>query len=236
MSALTRPAAGKVLRIKLEQADPVLRAAAAALWWADGLGERYPRYLWAMHGVIRASVPLMQAAAARCAELSDADPVAAPLREYLRLHIAEERDHDEWLLQDLAALGVDPAAVRTEQPPLTVARLVGPQYYWIEHHHPVALLGYMAVLESNSPHARLADHIMAEGRVPEAAVRTVRAHAALDPGHSDAIFELLDALPLTGAQASAVTISALSTVEALIALFVHIGRRTREPGRRTRDD
>jgi hypothetical protein len=189
-----------------------------------------------MHGVIRASVPLMQAAAARCAHVFAVDPVAAPLHEYLRRHIAEEQDHDEWLLEDLAALGGDPATVRAEPPPPMVARLVGPQYYWIEHYHPVALLGYMAVLESNAPHARLADHIKAEGRVPEAAVRTVRAHADLDPGHADAIFELLDALPLTGAQASAVTASALSTVEALIALFVHIGRGSREPGRRTRDD
>jgi hypothetical protein len=66
---------------------------------------------------------------------------------YLERHIEEERHHDEWTLDDLAAVGIEPAQTLAIRPTANVAALVGAQYYWILHHHPVALLGYMATLE-----------------------------------------------------------------------------------------
>ena len=36
-------------------------------------------------------------------------------------------------------------------PPPSVAGLVGSQYYWILHHHPVAFLGYVALMEGYPP-------------------------------------------------------------------------------------
>jgi hypothetical protein len=218
------------LRVTLASAAPALRAASARLWQRPGLAERYPRYLRVMHGVIRASVPLMDLAARRCAALGPADPVAGPLRAYLRQHIVEEAGHDDWLLADLAALGADPRQASAGHPPAVVARLVGAQYYWVEHFHPVAVLGYIAVLESNAPSVRLADWLMSAAGVPADAVRTVREHAELDTGHSDAVHDLIDELPLTPAQISAVTVSGLHTAEALMALFAHIGNTTRRRG------
>lgn len=213
-----------ILRTKFAQAAPALRAASAELWLAPGLGRRYPAYLRAMHGVVRTSVPLMELAARRCAELGPGDPVCAPLRRYLETHVAEEHGHDDWLSADLAVLGGDPAAALAEPPSPAVARLVGAQYYWIEHHHPVALLGYIAVLEGNAPTAALADWITSAGGLPDAAVRTVREHADLDAGHTEAVFELFDALPLTAAQLNAVAISGLHTAHALTALYAHLLR------------
>jgi hypothetical protein len=207
---------------------PALRAAAADLWRRPRLDRRYGEYLRVMHGVVRASVPLMELAERRCADLGAGDAVAAPLRRYLRQHIAEERGHDDWLLADLAAFGADPAVPLTRAPPPAVARLVGPQYYWIVHHHPVALLGYIAVLEGNAPATALAGWIVSRTGLPDAAVRTVREHAALDAGHADAVFELLDALPLTAAQTGVVTTNALSTVDALIALYGYLTRHIAE--------
>ncbi|GIJ47869.1 hypothetical protein Val02_47550 [Virgisporangium aliadipatigenens] len=213
-----------VLRTKLDLATPALRATSALLWQPHRLRERYPEYLRAMHGVIRASVPLMATAARRCAELAADDPVARALGGYLPAHIAEELDHDRWLLEDLAALGADPEATARGVPPPAVARLVGPQYYWIAHVHPVALLGYIAVLEGNAPHPSLAGRIVAAAGVPEAAVRTVREHAELDTGHSAAIIGLLDRLPLTPRQSTVVTLSALSTVDTLTELLAGVVR------------
>jgi hypothetical protein len=210
------------LRAVLGQAEPALRGAAAVLWSEPGLDERYPRYLQAMHGVLRASVPLMERAAARCAELDPRDPSADRLRGYLVHHAAEERGHDVWAMEDLALLGGDPAAVRDEQPWSEVAALVGPQYYWIEHYHPVALLGYIAVLEGNAPRPGLAEWISAATGVPDAAVRTVREHADLDTGHTEAIYRLLDSLSLDSVQARAVTVSALYTADALIDLLTRL--------------
>jgi len=217
------------LRVVLSATEPALRAASAELWSRPGLAQRYPRYLHAMHGVLRASVPLMERAALRCAELESRDPCAGRLRRYLETHSAEERDHDAWLLEDLAALGGDPAAVIEDQPCAAVARLVGPQYYWIEHHHPAALLGYIAVLEGNAPHIGLAAWIAGAAEVPESAVRTVREHAELDTAHTEEIHRLLDDLALTEGQVRAVTVSALCTAQALIGLFDHLVRTT--PGR-----
>ncbi len=220
-----RRAASAGLRARLALTAPVLAAAGARLWRADGLGARYRAYLELMHGVLRASVPLMERAAARCAELGDADPVSAPLAGYLRAHAEEERGHDDWLLDDVAVLGACPAEVRADLPPPAVARLVGAQYYWIEHHHPVALLGYIAVLEDNAPAGRLADHVAAAAGVPQAALRTVREHADLDGGHTAGLFRLLDELPLSRRQERAVAVSALHTVDGVVELFARIERR-----------
>lgn len=207
------------LRTTFDQATPALRVAAAQIWRRSGLRDRYPEYLRTMHGVIRASVPLMELAARRCAARPD-DPVSAPLHGYLRRHVGEEQGHDDWLLDDLAALGetVDPAA----PPPPVVARLVGAQYYWVAHHDPVALLGYIAVLEGNAPHVGLAPRLVSSAGLPEAAVRTVRDHAALDTTHVEAVFDLIDSLPLRPDQVTAIAVSGLCTAEGLIRLFAHI--------------
>lgn len=179
-----------------------------------------------MHGVIRASVPLMELAARRCAERAADDPVAGPLRQYLLRHIEQERGHDDWLLEDLAALGCELPRRVDAQPSPTVARLVGAQYYWIEHYHPVALMGYIAVLEGNAPTPELGDWIVRTAGVPEGAVRTAREHAELDARHAEAAFHLLEALALTAAQTNAVTISGLHTAETLIKLFAEVVRAT----------
>ncbi|GGP00002.1 iron-containing redox enzyme family protein [Wenjunlia tyrosinilytica] len=219
-----RPPAAFALRAKLSLAAPALRTTTAELWRRQGLGSRYARYLRTMHAVVRASVPLMEQAAAKCRQLGAGDPVADRLARYLDEHAVEERGHDDWLLADLAAVGEDPAAALAEPPPPAVASLVGAQYYWIEHHHPVALLGYIAVLEGNAPAPWLADRLAALTGLPEAAFRTVRDHAELDTGHVRALDELLDTLPLTPAQERTVAVSALHTADALTSLFARLSR------------
>ncbi|MEZ0111180.1 hypothetical protein ABH920_005195 [Catenulispora sp. EB89] len=207
-----------MLHVKISLADHALNAALDRLWRPDGLVLRYGRYLAAMHQVIRASVPLMDLAARRCAERGAADPLAARLHDYLVEHIDEERGHDLWLLDDLAVMhgsnGVpEPSAG------LAAARLVGPQYYWIEHGHPATLLGYIAVLESRAPAVWLADRLALDTGLPTEAFRTVRAHAELDGGHTSQLDELLDDLPLSRAQDAAIGVSALHTIGALTELI-----------------
>lgn len=213
-----------LFRLEITHAMPAVRTAAARLWQAPGLDRRYPAYLRSMHGVLRSSVPLMEFAARRCAELDRHDPIAEPLRDYLELHIIEERGHDDWLLEDLAVLGVAPDQVLSEPPLPSIARLVGPQYYWIGHYHPVVLLGYIAVLESNAPAEGLAPMIASSLGIPAEALRTVREHAALDTGHADAVLDLLDRLPLTPLHRRAVGVSGLHTASALIDLFAELVR------------
>lgn len=209
------------LGLKLSLGAPALEAALRRLWRPDGLTARYGAYLAAMHQVIRASVPLMERAALRCRELTD--PVAGPLARYLEEHVEEERGHDDWLVADLAAAGLDPAELLARQPPVAVARLAGPQYYWIEHHHPVALLGYIRVLEGHAPAPWLAGRLQRGTGLPAAAFRTVAEHAGLDGGHLAGLDRTLDALALSPARQREVTVSALQTLDAAIELFTVLG-------------
>ncbi|ARF72635.1 hypothetical protein B7C62_10375 [Kitasatospora albolonga] len=216
------------LRTKLLLLEPELRGATAHMWRAGDLLPRYRAYLCAMHAVIRASVPLMELALRRTSERRG-DPLAEPLAAYLAEHIQEEADHDAWLLEDLRAAGSTPGEALGPLPPPDVAALVGPQYYWIEHHHPVALLGYIAVLEGYAPAPGLTGRIAALTGLPAAALRTVREHAALDTGHLDELHALLDRLPLTREQEAAVAVSALHSLDALTRLFVRLGRSAPAP-------
>ncbi|WP_411079165.1 iron-containing redox enzyme family protein [Streptomyces sp. cmx-18-6] len=220
------------LRTKLLLLEPELRDATAHMWRAEGLLPRYRTYLCTMHAVIRASVPLMELALARSrrrAQDGPGDPLAEPLAAYLAEHIEEETGHDAWLLADLFAAGASAADALGPMPPPDVATLVGPQYYWIEHHHPVALLGYIAVLEGYAPAPGLTDRICTLTGLPAAALRTVREHAALDTDHLDELYALLDRLPLTREQETAVAVSALHSLDALTRLFVRLGRSATAP-------
>ena len=214
------------LRMKLELAAPTLNQTMTALWQPAGLAERYLDYLAVMHAVIRASVPMMQDAAARCRALSD-DPVAAALADYFIEHIDEELHHDDWLLQDLAAAGCEPALVISELPSVAVARLVGPQYYWLRHHHPISLLGYIAVLEGNSPPRWLAGQLAAATGLPAAAFRTLHHHAIADLDHSAEFDGFLDSLPLTADLQRVISVSALSTADSFTELLTQLNDPTR---------
>ncbi|MFE2294794.1 iron-containing redox enzyme family protein [Streptomyces sp. NPDC059452] len=216
------------LRTKLLLLEPELRGVTAHMWRSERLLPRYRTYLCTMHAVIRASVPLMELAL-RCTAARRGDPLSEPLAAYLTEHIEEEAGHDAWLLEDLRAAGAVPEDALSTLPPPDVAALVGPQYYWIEHHHPVTLLGYIAVLEGYAPAPGLTDRIAGLTGLPAAALRTVREHAALDTGHVDELYALLDRLPLTREQEAAVAVSALHSLDALTRLFVRLGRSAPAP-------
>ena len=215
MAQATRHEAGasEQLRRKIGLLLPGLIDAGERLLAHPRVGELYPEYLFTSHCVIRASVPLMEAARARAQELAREDPVSEALVDYFDEHIPEELDHDEWLLGDLELLGRPRAEVLTRPPSPTVAALVGAQYYWIHHYHPVALLGYIAVFEGYPPSPEMIDALVESTGYPRDAFRTMIAHAELDPGHCAELDELLDTLPLTREQAAVIGLSALQTVD-----------------------
>lgn len=173
------------------------------------LAELWPEYLILQHQIIRATVPLTEAALGRARELDD--PLAAPLARYLEEHVDEELGHDETLLGDLELLGIDRTIVLARMPPPTVAGLVGSQYYWIHHYHPVAFLGYVALMEGYPPTLELIDELVERSGQPRAAFRTYVEHAELDPGHRDHLDRTIDSLPLDASHEVALGISAIAT-------------------------
>ena len=204
---------GLDLQRKIELVSPLLRAAGHRLLTHPSVGAVYCEYLFVSHCVVRASVPLMESALKQAESMDD--PHARRLTGYLRSHIAEELDHDEWLLEDLESLGVERAGVLARPPPAAVAALVGAQYYWTLHYHPIALLGYMAVLEGHPPSPEQIDLLMERTGFSPRAFRTLIEHAALDPGHGDEIFGMLDELSCGEDLSAVLGLSAMHTVVGL---------------------
>jgi pyrroloquinoline quinone (PQQ) biosynthesis protein C len=201
---------------------PALLAAGPRLIQHPRVADLYVDFLLASHCIIRASVPLMEAARAQAEALQDDDAVAAALARYLQDHVPEETGHDDWLLDDLEVLGVERTTVLARPPGSAVAALVGAQYYWMFHYHPVALLGYIAVLEGYPPSMQLIQDLESRTAHDTRAFRTLRKHSELDPGHREELDELLDRLPLTRAQSRVIGLSAIHTVGQLTRVYEEI--------------
>lgn len=214
------------LRGKLSLALPSFGDVAWRIWDSPNVASLYQEYLCTMHCIVRSSVPLMETAIARAHEL-EGDPVAAGVAAYLESHVDEERGHDEWVLQDLEATGFDRNEPLRRIPPPAVAALVGSQYYWIRHHHPVALLGHIAVVEGYPPSVSLAQTLEQRTGFGPDAFRSLARHSMLDIHHRDEFLDALDALPLRREHEELVGVSALHTVRGLIEIFELILERQR---------
>jgi len=206
------PETSKLLHGKIELVSGPFLDASRRFLAHPNVAALYPEYLITLHCIVRSSVPVMQAALDRAEAMADSDPVAEGLTAYLERHIDEERGHDRWLLEDLERLGVPPAAVLARVPSPSVAALVGSQYYWVLHYHPVALLGYLAVAEGYPAAPSLIEDLISRTGYPRECFRMLAEHAELDPHHRDELDQLLDSLPLTEDLETLLGLSAMSTV------------------------
>ncbi len=173
--------------------------------------ELYPSLLFRSHCIARATVPLLRAAVARLEMLRQGDPAAPGLIDVLGHLAAEEEGHDEWLLQDLEVLGVSRQEVMSRMPPPIIASLVGAQYYWLAHHHPVAVMGYVFVTETAPPGKDDLEALIARTGLPRKAFRSLLAHSLLDQKHGADLERALDALPLTEDHLSALGVSLIAS-------------------------
>lgn len=162
----------------------------------------------------RRMVPLMETALERARELAHHDDVAEGLATYLERHIPEETHSDEpggATLDDLEAFGIDPVALRAELPPPKIAALVGAQYFWILHYHPVAVLGYLE-LEAYHPHGPTLERFIEKTGLPRDGFRQLLLHAKLDVVHARELHRVLDSLPLQPHHEQLIGLSALQTI------------------------
>lgn len=143
-----------------------------------------------LYQVMRASEDLLEEAHARLLRRPKLTAFERELLDYYRVHLVEETDHATWLAEDLATAKID---VNKLPVSMDAAHIVGAQFYLLRYQHPVALLGYMAYLES-APVQRdtMARLEQIHGRE---LLRTIRHHAEHDPGHIEDIYALLDRVP-----------------------------------------
>jgi hypothetical protein len=87
--------------------------------------------------------------------------------------------------------------------------MVGAAYYWTLHHHPVAALGHFAVLDGDRPSPVLVADLQAATGHPAGAFTMLAHRAAADPAERDALWRLIDVMPLAAAHVEVVTRAAV---------------------------
>ena len=102
----------------------------------------YVAYLTNVFHYAQHSARVIALAGSRCVA---ANP---PLAQYLFKHADEELGHEQWALDDLAALGVPAERVHASRPVPACAAMVGYEYYVAGHANPVGLFGWLYTLEA----------------------------------------------------------------------------------------
>jgi len=150
----------------------------------DGVAGRlglpsYTAFLTQAYHHVRHTTPLLMACGARVPGEKEW------LRDAMAHYIEEELGHQEWILADLAACGVDPEQVRHSEPAPPAEIMVAYAYDLIARRNPVGFLGMVLVLEGTSIRLALdaADRIQAGLDLPDTAFSYLRSHGALDQDH-----------------------------------------------------
>jgi pyrroloquinoline quinone (PQQ) biosynthesis protein C len=162
----------------------------------------YRAFLHDLYYIVLHFCPIMAAAAARC------DAHQNNIREDLRERIEEETGHEQWVLEDVAAVGGDVRSVTTTPPSAPVQAMIGYNYYAAERVHPCSVLGMLYVLEviASVYGGKVADSIArAIGRDPgKGGFRFLSSHATMDADHLAQLNVLLKTIDEPAAQAAIV--------------------------------
>jgi hypothetical protein len=206
--------ASERLRYKLELIGPGVTLPARLLLEHPNADEVYPRYLAAGYHITCGMLGVMEAALERARALAPADSVASDLARYLDRHLLEERHHEEpggAVLDDLRCLGVEAEALVEASSSTKTALLVGAQYYWIFHRHPVAVLGFLE-LEAYHSELPVVEQLIETTGLPRDAFRQLLLHAKLDAVHARELHQVLDSMALEPRHEQLIGLSALHTI------------------------
>lgn len=228
MTALTveaGPRHSEVVRAKIALFGRRLGHTAYTFWTSPDFPRLYREYIFQSHSIIRASVPLMQAAMNACSLPQHAsDPVLQGFARYLRHHIPEETGHHEWILDDGEAMGLKRAAILRRLPKESATELVGVQYYWIHHYNPIALAGFIATMEGDPPTTEFIEEIARRNDLPLNCFTSFLYHAKIDPQHRRDLDAVLDSLPLTQDHLALIGLSSLRTIRMMTGIMEGIIR------------
>ncbi|GAA5126176.1 TenA family transcriptional regulator [Alloalcanivorax gelatiniphagus] len=141
--------------------------------------ESYRYFLSQAYHHVKHTVPLMMACGARLPARLEW------MREALVEYIRDEYGHQEWILNDLEALGADVDAVRHGQPDLPIEMMVAWLYDAIARGNPVSFFGMVHVLEGTSIALAtpLAEQVQNTLHLPKKAFSYLYSHGALDQDH-----------------------------------------------------
>jgi hypothetical protein len=212
------PTNSDLLWRKIRLAERRLFAATHVFWSHADLPFLLPRFLLQVHCLMRSGLTLMAIARDRALSMTW-DEAARDLAAYLQVHLQEELGHDGWLLDDICTLGFTEQQVLEAPPCAAVVDLVGAQYFWMMHAHPVAIMGYLILMEGYAPVSSQLDEIQMRSGAPSSAFRCLKRHAEDDPAHLADLNRTLDSMNLSVDQARAVGMCAFAAIEGLAAMF-----------------
>ncbi|HTP62603.1 MAG TPA: iron-containing redox enzyme family protein [Burkholderiales bacterium] len=160
----------------------------------------YRAFLHDLYHIVLHFCPIMAVAEARC------DESLGNIREELRERIQEETGHEQWVLEDVAAVGGDVRAVAATPPSAPVQAMIGFNYNAAERIHPCSVLGMLYVLEviASVYGGKAADSIArAIGRdTGSGGFRFLSSHATMDAHHMAQLNVLLKTIDDPAAQAA----------------------------------
>jgi len=181
---------------------------------AQGMSlERYQHFLLELYHVVWHFNPVSAAATSRLADSH------RQVRYFLYQHMQEEKGHEDWVLNDLAAVGVARDTALAYAPSAHTLALSGYNYCAADRKHPCSVLGMLYALEViasvyGGPFANaLKERLMLQG---EAGVSFINSHATLDAQHMKDLREIVNTIDDAESHAG--------IVEAALVNFHHFTR------------
>jgi pyrroloquinoline quinone (PQQ) biosynthesis protein C len=141
--------------------------------------DEYTAFLIQAYHHVKHTTPLLMAAGGRLTEEKEW------LRNAVAEYIEEELGHQEWILNDLAACGIDKEEVRNSVPAFETEMMVAYAYDTINRVNPLGFFGMVQVLEGTSIATadKAADGIQKALGLPDEAFSYLKSHGALDLEH-----------------------------------------------------
>lgn len=162
--------------------------------------EEYATFLGQAYHHVRHTVPLLMACGARLPASHEW------LRRAVAEYIEEELGHEEWILDDLEAMGEDRAHWAARPPLLATELMVAYAYDGIARVSPLSFFGMVLVLEGTSVAlaTRAAEAIEQGLGLPRSAFTYLRSHGDLDIEHAGFFEGLMDRVADPAEQAAIV--------------------------------
>jgi len=141
--------------------------------------DEYIGFLTQAYHHVKHTTPMLMAVGARLPEEKEW------LRNAVAEYIEEELGHQEWILNDIAACGLDKEAVRHSQPAPETELMVAFGYDTINRINPLGFFGMVHVLEGTSIATAdsAADGVQKALGLPNTAFSYLRSHGSLDQEH-----------------------------------------------------
>lgn len=159
---------------------------------ANGMSlERYRRMLLELYHVVWHFNPVCAAAASRIPDDN------RQIRYHLYEHMQEESQHEQWVMNDLEAMGVSPEDTRAHQPMVFTQALNGYNYWSADRRDPCSVLGMLYTLEViasvyGGPFvSALRETLLIDG---DRGVSFIGSHATLDTQHMAELCKVLNKL------------------------------------------